>query len=1113
MTDRILSKTESIYLEKRITNELLLSFYKPYVVDVYKKIYKNNLYNFILDLMIESDKASVLNKSALFFNAPYEFVVEMLGLVYDGDKSIHMNNNWIKSLHKRYKKDEFISHYEYFTVDCTFIKFDKYSINFLINERFKYVDDKQKYLESLLDFYTIDGVYNTLHTINNNKEYKEEFLKHISEKDYINLTNAYYNNIRNFRNKYQGHINGIEISTIKRIKSLTNTLRKVGKVLLKDEFDNKKLYENLIENCDDLDKLVDIEPTSYDEIISCIGNITDKDINLAFQYTEHIDRNKREIYLLPKEEIIKHINLFKNNISDRNDFGESQENEKLLSLKENNKEYNELRPALKVLSSYDFSSKYYMDENEQKELFSNSYVFIHKSMLLKNDDQRSFIDHLITYDFKENNVPICIDYQTRLELFKFEIDSTNDEELRNNAKHARSKLSLLHQRGYIHYVDAPKGMTSSDDVLINYYAKKHRENRFVVLFDITKLNERRKFISKIFETGLHNIIVLLVNTQRKVIKIDSMIKPTFLRFCGYKVDDNYNENYKNDEFNIEISKKTKPQKQLDSHEVKEDKQNSITSNKNISLKVSSNKLIKETNELISIEKIPSKNEYVYYNTKEQHFLVNKIKEGGEGVIYKLDNNNAAKIYKKEKLTSFRKEKLTKMIEISNLGKYFCQPLKLLFNEEGIFVGYEMRLLSEKYMTLQESILQLSKPSFQQETMPKWGNNLWNRRSLVSVSIALSKAIKLAHENGLIIGDLNPYNIMVDVTNSINPDIKFVDFDSMQYSGYPCPVGTIAYTNPQIYVRENTNNPQYGEFLRTNDDDMYALAVMLFNILFLGAKPYIGKGESFDAEAMRNYNFSYKTKNNNNGSDAPDGSSRIIWNNTVPKIKELFSKVFELKEIVNVDTWINLLSKYIKKIDDGEYTNDLIPNKYFDTKNKDYCEYFKCDVCGQDTNMPKDMYKNRLRTLNFVTCPNCYQRLLDLKTKPINLKNDKEISSRKYECKCCGNVFTVKNYYDAYLCEIKPELNCYCKECNKPYVGKCKYCGKEIKYFFKVKDCDQTRLRKYCAECSKPYPKLIKCKKCGNPVKISIGYYNKLKKHNKVRFLCEDCLKAKRENSK
>lgn len=107
---------------------------------------------------------------------------------------------------------------------------------------------------------------------------------------------------------------------------------------------------------------------------------------------------------------------------------------------------------------------------------------------------------------------------------------------------------------------------------------------------------------------------------------------------------------------------------------------------------------------------------------------------------------------------------------------------------------------------------------------------------------------------MIIGDLNPKNILV----TKKARVMFLDCDGFQLSMsdriYRCGVGFPEYTPPELQ----------GKLLRESDrireHDSFGLAVVIFQLLFLGRHPFsgrfLGEGEMSLERAIREYRFAY-----------------------------------------------------------------------------------------------------------------------------------------------------------------------------------------------------------------------------------------------------------------
>lgn len=232
-------------------------------------------------------------------------------------------------------------------------------------------------------------------------------------------------------------------------------------------------------------------------------------------------------------------------------------------------------------------------------------------------------------------------------------------------------------------------------------------------------------------------------------------------------------------------------------------------------------------------------------------LGKKIASGGEGSVYTTNSEEyVAKIYKKEKLTNLKYEKIKVMISKKIQYKGICWPVEILHNEFGEFVGYLM--LKGTGKELQKCLF--VKPLLE-KNFPKW-----KKRNTVELCITILKKIKYLHERNIILGDINPMNILV-VSST---EVYFVDTDSYQIEEYPCPVGTVNYTAPEIQ-RKN-----FSSFLRTFGNENFAVATLMFMIMLPGKPPYSQQGGGNPIQNILNMDFSYSVGVKRNGK-VPEGA--------------------------------------------------------------------------------------------------------------------------------------------------------------------------------------------------------------------------------------------------
>ena len=311
-------------------------------------------------------------------------------------------------------------------------------------------------------------------------------------------------------------------------------------------------------------------------------------------------------------------------------------------------------------------------------------------------------------------------------------------------------------------------------------------------------------------------------------------------------------------------------------------------------------------------------------------LTNEIGSGGEGKIYLTHNGLVCKIYLKEKATSLKLNKLKLMLNNPIIYDGICWPKDLIYNSKNEFVGY----LMEKALGKPMQTSMFVKPVLQ-KNFPNW-----TRKDLVLLSINILEKIHYLHQRNVIIGDINPLNILIDNEQNI---IKayFVDTDSYQIENYPCPVGTVTYTLPEIQGKD------YKTFLRTFEHENFAVATLLFMILLPGKPPYSQQGGSDPAHNIKSMDFSYPIGDKSN-KKAPLGPWRFIWSNLPYNVKEAFYGVFTNNQRKLTNKWLDLMDGYIYSLEQKYVSDELFPTKY---KLVNPMEV-KCSRCGEDFSVNK-----------------------------------------------------------------------------------------------------------------------------------------------------------------
>jgi DNA-binding helix-hairpin-helix protein with protein kinase domain len=140
------------------------------------------------------------------------------------------------------------------------------------------------------------------------------------------------------------------------------------------------------------------------------------------------------------------------------------------------------------------------------------------------------------------------------------------------------------------------------------------------------------------------------------------------------------------------------------------------------------------------------------------------------------------------------------------------------------------------------------------------------RFLVRATSNIAKAFAAVHEAGAVIGDVNHSSVM------IAPDATamLIDCDSFQVEIegriYPCAVGEPLHTAPELYGQELSTTA------RTSSHDSFGLAVLIFELLFMGKHPFAGSYSGREPlsleDKIRRFMFAYGSEAGTQGVGPP-----------------------------------------------------------------------------------------------------------------------------------------------------------------------------------------------------------------------------------------------------
>lgn len=276
-------------------------------------------------------------------------------------------------------------------------------------------------------------------------------------------------------------------------------------------------------------------------------------------------------------------------------------------------------------------------------------------------------------------------------------------------------------------------------------------------------------------------------------------------------------------------------------------------------------------------------------------LEKQIGKGGEGEVYLIEGNQkiAVKILTgKYDQLKVEKIKAITSLELSKNSPLVAYPNKLVTSKEGKVLGFSMM-----YVEGHKAIHELYGVKSRKTNFPKS-----DFKFLIRVATNTARAIAQVHSSNCIIGDINHSGILV----SNNATVVLIDADSFQINFqnkiYPCVVGVPDFTPPELH------GSSLRDITRTSEHDNFGLAVLMFQLLFMGKHPFSGKYSKKDltlSEMIAQDLFVYSRRSIGNSSPPPGAPTLEI----LPvEMQEAFERSFS-KNHTNRTTaqeWIKLL---------------------------------------------------------------------------------------------------------------------------------------------------------------------------------------------------------------
>jgi DNA-binding helix-hairpin-helix protein with protein kinase domain len=274
-----------------------------------------------------------------------------------------------------------------------------------------------------------------------------------------------------------------------------------------------------------------------------------------------------------------------------------------------------------------------------------------------------------------------------------------------------------------------------------------------------------------------------------------------------------------------------------------------------------------------------------------------IGRGGEGDVYLVEGQPdiAVKIYTVNALGD-RPAKIQALVsaKLAEKEQLVAFPIAEVTSTTGKFLGFAMRLIAGC-----KPLHELYAPGSRKLHFPNA-----DFRFLVRTAANVARAVAAVHRNGCVIGDINHSGILV----SPKAMVALIDADSFQVSAnggqFLCKVGVPEYTPPEL---------QGGSLVgitRTPNHDAFGLAVVIFQLLFMGRHPFVGTVRKGDIppihENIAAHRYVYTDKRDV-GMDQPPGTPSV--EDFFEPLAKAFDEAFLSKQIrPSAESWVQVLNQ-------------------------------------------------------------------------------------------------------------------------------------------------------------------------------------------------------------
>lgn len=290
-------------------------------------------------------------------------------------------------------------------------------------------------------------------------------------------------------------------------------------------------------------------------------------------------------------------------------------------------------------------------------------------------------------------------------------------------------------------------------------------------------------------------------------------------------------------------------------------------------------------------------------------LGKRIGRGGEGEVFALENDvdRALKVYTSTDVQQ-REAKIASIVnrKIAQQSSWVAFPLAIARHSDGRFAGFVMKRVNGH-----KPLFELYSPGARKKNFPKA-----DFRFLIRTAANVSRAVASVHRTGCVIGDINHSGILI----SEEAKVALIDADSFQIidgaNKFLCRVGVPEYTPPELQGKKLSG------IVRTANHDAFGLAVVIFQLLFMGRHPFVGafaKGDMPMERAIFEHRFVY-SRIRDVGMTRPPGAASL--DDFPREVADAFELAFSpnIERRPSAETWINILVKLESQVTQCDQDN-------------------------------------------------------------------------------------------------------------------------------------------------------------------------------------------------